>query len=90
MPKLKKILPGSGDDEAQNALRNIELLREYYGIKKEKLAKLAHISYSTLCNRYNDPDAFTFRELKRIAKALHTTVSKLTCVAEISLVENSA
>ena len=90
MPKLKQVLPGNGNDEAQNALRNIELLREYYGIKKDKLAKLAHVSYSTLCNRYNAPDGFTLSELKHIAKALHTTVTKLTSVAEISLVENSA
>ena len=90
MPKLKQVLPGSGVDEAQNTLRNIELLREYYGFKKEKLAKLAHISYSTICNRYNNPDSFTFRELKCIAKALHTTVSKLTSKVEISLVETSA
>lgn len=81
MPKLKQILPVSGNDEAQNALRNIELLREYYGIEKKKLAILAHMSYSTLCNRYRDPDAFTLRELKRISKALHTTVSKLTSIA---------
>ena len=90
MPKLKQILHGNSDDEAQNILRNIELLREYYGITKRKLAAVAHISYETLCSRYRNPDTFNLRELKCIAKTLHTTVNKLVSVAEISLVGSSA
>ena len=58
-------------------LSNIKRWVTRYGISHAELAYAMNMSPRTLFNRYRNPETFTLEELRRAAKKLNTTVTKL-------------
>ena len=56
--------------ENRETIAKIESYMVMAGIKKPELAQKSFIPYSTLAQKFNNPDAFTRGELRRICKVL--------------------
>lgn len=74
MPKLKPT-----EAEAQNKLllANIDYQKRLYDVTVDDLAIAARMSRKTIYNRIRQPENFSLKELRGIARKLHTTVSGL-------------
>lgn len=74
MPKLIK----QPEDKRKNMLQaNINYLCEITGTTAESLKISARLSDYQYCQRRKDPGKYTYDELLRIAKKLHTSVADL-------------
>ena len=74
MPKLK---PTEAEKQNKQLLANINRQRRLYDVSVDDLAIGARVTDRAIYNRIKDPDSFSLKELRGIARKLHTTVGGL-------------
>ena len=80
MPKLIK----PPEDKEKNILQsNIEYLCKMQGVSAKSLSATAQLSDYQYRQRRKDPGNYTYDNLLRIAKRLHTTVADLLVKREV-------
>ena len=80
---MTKLKPTEDQHKNRIIAANIERQRKLYAVPIDELATAARLKRSSMYNRLREPDRLTIRELRGMARKLHTTISGLIGEAEL-------